>query len=207
MISLKDLEFDANGLIPAVIQDFFTDKVLMVAYMNRQSLNITLEEGYTCFFSRSRNELWRKGATSGNRQRVVEILADCDTDTLLIKVQKDGPACHTGSESCFFNEVYRDEQEDRFTIDRLYSLILDRKKNPKEGSYTNYLFEKGIEKILKKVGEEDAEVIIAAMKGSHTETVYEISDLCYHILVLMVEMEILPGEIVNELASRHRVKQ
>lgn len=204
MISLDDIKFNENGLIPAVIQDFFTKEVLMVAFMNRESLEVTLKEGYTCFWSRSRKELWRKGETSGNKQKVVTIVSDCDNDTLLVKVIKDGPACHTGNESCFFNEIFKDDEKREFGIDTLYRIIKDRKDNPKEGSYTNYLFDKGIEKILKKVGEENAEVIIAAMKGSHEETVYEISDLCYHVLVLMVEQNILSAEILAELASRHK---
>ena len=204
MISLDDIKFNENGLIPAVIQDFFTKEVLMVAFMNRESLEVTLKEGYTCFWSRSRKELWRKGETSGNKQKVVTIVSDCDNDTLLVKVIKDGSACHTGNESCFFNEIFKDDEKREFGIDTLYRIIKDRKDNPKEGSYTNYLFDKGIEKILKKVGEENAEVIIAAMKGSHEETVYEISDLCYHVLVLMVEQNILSAEILAELASRHK---
>jgi len=204
MLSIDQLKFDEKGLIPAIVQDFFTKEVLMMAYMNEESLAITLEESYTCFFSRSRNELWRKGETSGNRQKVVEITGDCDNDTLLVKVIKNGPACHTGSESCFFNSIYEDESQAEFDLETLYSIVLDRKENPKENSYTNYLFDKGVEKILKKVGEESAEVIIAAMKGSHDETVYEISDLCYHLLVLMVEQNILTSEIITELSSRHK---
>jgi len=204
MITINDLKYDSNGLIPAVVQDFFTKHVLMLAYMNKESLEITLEEKYTCFWSRSRNELWRKGQTSGNRQKVISVSADCDTDTLLIKIIKEGPACHTGSESCFFNELFEDEDSREFSLQTLYSIIEDRKQNPKEGSYTNYLFREGIEKILKKVGEENAEVIIAAMSDSHEQTVYEIADLCYHVFVLMLEKGILPAEIVEELAKRHK---
>ena len=204
MIDIEELRFGENGLIPAIVQDLYTGEVLMMAYMNRESLGITIEENYTCFWSRSRQEIWRKGLTSGNRQKVAEITADCDFDTLLIKVIKDGPACHTNRESCFFNELWSDDSSREFTLKTLYSIILDRKENPKEGSYTNYLFDKGIEKILKKVGEEGAEVIIAAMKGSHEETVYETADLCYHILVLLAEQNILPGEILKELAGRHK---
>ncbi len=203
MLEIEELKFDQRGLIPAVVQDFYTDKVLMVAYMNKESLAITLDEKMTCFWSRSREELWRKGETSGNRQHVVSIAADCDADTLLIKVIKDGPACHTGSESCFFEDLYEDESQKNFSLSELYDMLVDRKLNPKENSYTNYLFDKGAEKILKKIGEECSEVIIGAMKDSREETVFEIADLCYHIMVLMVERGITNTDIIKELAGRH----
>ncbi len=199
------LKFDSNGLIPAVVQDFYTNEVLTVAYMNEESLKITLEEKMTCFFSRSRQQLWRKGETSGNRQHIVSIKADCDFDALVVKVIKDGPACHTGNESCFFNLLYMDNNKNDFSIDRLYDLIRGRKTEMKEGSYTTYLFQKGPDKILKKVGEECTEVIIGAAKNSKEETIFEISDLAYHLLVLMVEMNISVDEIRKELDSRHVV--
>lgn len=208
---IAKLKFDEKGLIPAVVQDFYTGEILTVAYMNAESLNITLEEKTTCFYSRSRQELWRKGATSGNRQHIVSIKADCDYDALVVKVIKDGPACHTGNESCFFNLIYKDENQNDFSIDALYKLIEGRKTDVKEGSYTTYLFSKGLDKIMKKVGEECTEVIIGAAKHSKEETIYEISDLAYHILVLMVEMGISLDDIRKELDSRHvidhKVKQ
>lgn len=211
MNSIDGLKFDDKGLIPAIVQDFKTGQVLMLAYMNRESLDITLKEKTTCFFSRSRQELWRKGSTSGNRQHVVSITADCDKDTLVVKVIKDGPACHTGEESCFFNPLYNDDSASKFSMQELYELIAERKRNPKEGSYTNYLFDKGMEKILKKIGEESTEVVISAMKHSNEETIFEISDLSYHILVLMVENGISVEDIYTELAARHvidhKVKQ
>ena len=182
---LDQLKFDEKGLIPAVVQDFYTKEVLTVAYMNRESLDITLREGKTCFWSRSRGELWRKGETSGNYQRVVSIKADCDADALVVEVIKDGPACHTGAESCFFQSIFEDETVARFSLEALYDLLVGRNEQRPEGSYTTYLFEKGKEKILKKVGEECTEVIIGAMKDSREETIYEISDLCYHVLVLV----------------------
>ncbi len=200
---IKELKFDDKGLIPAVVQDFFTGEVLTVAYMNAESLAITLEEKMTCFFSRSRQELWRKGETSGNRQHIVSIKTDCDKDALVVKVIKDGPACHTGAESCFFNLLYKDDARTDFSIDALYDLIKGRKTTMQEGSYTTYLFTKGIDKIMKKVGEECTEVIIGAAKNSKEETIYEISDLAYHILVLMVEMGITVDDIRKELDSRH----
>ena len=199
------IKFDKAGLVPAVIQDFFTGEVLMLGYMNDESLAITLEEKRTCFYSRSRQELWRKGETSGNVQHVMSVKADCDADSLVIKVVKDGPACHTGAESCFFQTIYKDEDKQKFTIEILYQLILERKKNIQEGSYTSYLFSKGIEKISKKVGEESTEVVIAAIKQDKREMVFEISDLCYHILVLMAECGISTEEILAELESRHVV--
>jgi phosphoribosyl-ATP pyrophosphohydrolase/phosphoribosyl-AMP cyclohydrolase len=203
--NLDELKFDERGLIPAIVQEYSTGKVLMVAYMNRQSLEISLAERKTCFYSRSRGELWRKGETSGNYQEIVSIKADCDGDALLIKVVKAGPACHTGEESCFYDDIFADENYKDFSMDDLYSLVLGRKTEKKEGSYTTYLFEKGKEKILKKVGEECSEVIIGAMKNSKEETVYELSDLAYHALVLMAEMGISPADIRAELAGRHVV--
>lgn len=207
---INSLKFDKDGLIPAVVQDFYTKEVLTVAYMNRESLEISLKEKKTCFFSRSRQELWRKGETSGNFQHIVSIVADCDKDALTVQVIKDGPACHTGSESCFFNPVYKDEETEEFSIDGLYALLQGRKKELPEGSYTTYLFSKGMDKILKKIGEESTEVIIGA-KNSREEAVYEIADLTYHVMVLMVEMGISLDDIRKELAGRHvidhKVKQ
>lgn len=200
-----DLKFDEKGLIPAVVQDFYTKQVLTVAYMNQESLGITMKEGYTCFFSRSRQELWRKGETSGNRQKVVNITADCDGDALTVEVIKDGPACHTGAESCFFNEIYQAEDETPFSYEGLYEMIRGRKIEPKEGSYTTYLFDKGMDKILKKVGEESTEVIIAGAKADREETIYEIADLAYHVMVMMVEQGIDLKDVTAELAKRHVV--
>ena len=199
-----ELKYNSDGLIPAIVQDHYSKKVLMLAYMNAESLDITIKEGKTCFFSRSRQELWRKGETSGNTQQVVSIRTDCDKDTLLIDVIKNGPACHTGSESCFFEDVVAPEAEE-FSYEGLYEMLLGRKINKKEGSYTTYLFEKGIDKILKKVGEEYTEVIIGAKGGDKAETVYEIADLLYHITVLMIEMGISLEEVTAELAKRHIV--
>ena len=198
-----DLKFGSDGLIPAIVQDHFTNKVLMLAYMNEESLKISIEEGKTCFYSRSRNELWRKGETSGNFQEIVSIKTDCDRDTLLIDVIKNGPACHTGSETCFFESIK--EGEEAFSYEGLYKMLLDRKLNKKEGSYTTYLFEKGIDKILKKVGEECTEVIIGAKGGDKDETVFEIADLLYHITVMMIEMGISLDDVTKELAKRHIV--
>lgn len=200
-----DLKFDEKGLIPAVVQDYYSKQVLTVAYMNRESLDITMKEGYTCFFSRSRQELWRKGETSGNRQKVVSITADCDGDSLTVEVIKDGPACHTGAESCFFNEVFTAEDETPFSFEGLYNMIRGRKLRPKEGSYTTYLFDKGMDKILKKVGEECTEVIIAGAKEDKEETIYEIADLAYHVMVMMVQQGIEMKDIIAELAKRHVV--
>lgn len=202
-MKIEKLKFDDKGLIPAVVQDAKTGGVLTLAYMNRESLGITLNEGKTCFFSRSRNCLWRKGETSGNVQKVVRISADCDGDALLIEVEPKGPACHTGEQSCFFDRLVGEGE--RFTLEALAALIKNRREQPKEGSYTNYLFDKGREKILKKVGEESTEVIVAAMKDSAEETVYELADLCYHALVLMVEMGIPVSRVMSELESRHVV--
>ena len=200
-----ELKFDEKGLIPAIVQDHYTKEVLTLAYMNAESLAITIDEGYTCFWSRSRSELWRKGETSGNRQRVVSITADCDKDALVVEVVKSGPACHTGAESCFFNPVYLSDELKQFSYEGLYDLIAGRKTDPKEGSYTTYLFEKGMDKILKKVGEECTEVIIGGSKGDKAETVYEIADLCYHVMVLMVQMGITVEDITRELEKRHVV--
>ena len=204
-MNLDDLTFDAAGLIPAVVQDFFTRDVLTVAYMNRESLAITLAEGRTCFWSRSRQELWRKGETSGNVQYVVSVRADCDGNALVVEVVKDGPACHLGTDSCFTKQLFKDESIQRFTLDALYALLCERNERRPEGSYTTYLFAEGTEKILKKVGEEATEVIIAAMKGDEGETVYEIADLCYHVLVLMAASGIGLDEVRAELADRHVV--
>ena len=208
---VSKIKFDDKGLIPAIIQDCYTNEVLMLAYMNKEALQITIEEGKTCFYSRSRQELWRKGETSGNIQNVISIAVDCDYDTLLIKVLKEGPACHTGNESCFFNDIITMDKQGLFDMVDLYMLIAGRKTDKKEGSYTSYLFDKGKEKILKKVGEESTEVVVAAMKDDRRETIFEISDLAYHVLVLMAQMDIKPFEIKAELAKRHvldkKVKQ
>ncbi len=211
MICIDDLKFDEKGLIPAIVVDAENKDVLTLAYMNKESLEITLKEKRTCFWSRSRQELWRKGETSGNYQSVLAITADCDKDALLIKVDKAGPACHTGAESCFFNELYVDVENKEFSLKGLYSLLEQRKRERPEGSYTTYLFEKGLDKILKKVGEECTEVIIAGKAEDRKETVYEIADLTYHVLVLMAQMGISVEEVKAELASRHiidhKVKQ
>ena len=206
-----ELKFDEKGLIPAIIQDFYTKKMLMLAYMNKESLEISMKEGRTCFFSRSRNELWRKGESSGNQQQIVSIKADCDGDALVIEVIKDGPACHTGADSCFFNPVFSSAELPQFSMDGLYEMIEGRKSEPKEGSYTTYLFEKGMDKILKKIGEECTETIIAGAKKDKQEAIFEIADLTYHIMVMMAEMGLRPEDIIKELAKRHvidnKVKQ
>jgi phosphoribosyl-ATP pyrophosphohydrolase/phosphoribosyl-AMP cyclohydrolase len=206
-----ELKFDEKGLIPAIVQDHYTKEVLTLAYMNQESLAITIDERRTCFWSRSRQELWRKGETSGNVQHVVSITADCDCDALVIDVVKDGPACHTGAESCFFNELYLSDELKAFSYQGLYELIQGRRTNPQEGSYTTYLFNKGLDKILKKVGEESTEVIIAGRKEDKAETIYEIADLTYHVLVLMVQMGISVEDVTRELEKRHiidhKVKQ
>ena len=213
MININELKFDEKGLIPAIVIDNKTKKLLTLAYMSRESLEISIEKGLTCFFSRSRQELWLKGETSGNFQHIVSITADCDKDALQIIVEPDGPACHTGSFSCFENPVWENPEmaESCFSLDSLMKLIEGRKTEKKEGSYTTYLFEKGIDKILKKVGEECTEVIIAGKADDKAETIYEISDLTYHVLVLMVQMGISIDDIKRELASRHvidhKVKQ
>lgn len=209
--NLGFVKFDENGLVPAIVQDLYTKQVLTLAYMNEESLRITLEEERTCFWSRSRQTLWRKGEESGNVQHVVNVTADCDGDALVVQVIKEGPACHTGAESCFHNEVAQSEDHSAFSYQGLYDLIEGRKTAPKEGSYTTYLFEKGMDKILKKVGEESTEVIIGAAKGDKEEATYEVADLTYHILVMMVEMGIPLTDVTKELASRHvidhKVKQ
>lgn len=211
MINIDELKFDKDGLIPAVVVDEVTKKVLTVAYMNKESLKISMEKGLTCFFSRSRQELWLKGETSGNYQHIVSITADCDKDALTVVVEKDGPACHTGEDSCFYNPVYRSEELSEFSLEGLYALLKGRNEERPEGSYTTYLFEKGRDKILKKIGEESTEVIIAAKADDKKETVYEIADLAYHAMVLMVEMGISLEDVHKELASRHvidhKVKQ
>lgn len=211
MVTIDELKFDEKGLIPAVVVDLYTREVLTLAYMNRESLQISMDEGRTCFWSRSRQELWRKGETSGNVQHIVDIVADCDKDALVVIVEKEGPACHTGAESCFHNYLWESDERHDFTVEGLMDLLKGRKTNPKEGSYTTYLFEKGIDKILKKVGEESTEVIIAAKAGDKRETIYEVADLMYHVMVMMVEMGISTQDILAELASRHvidkKVKQ
>ena len=211
MLDIEKLKFDEKGLIPAIVVDSVTKKVLTLAYMNRESLKISMEKGLTCFWSRSRQELWLKGETSGNYQHIVSITADCDYDALTVVVEPDGPACHTGTFSCFENPVWESEELHEFSLQGLMSLIEGRKLNPQEGSYTTYLFNKGLDKILKKVGEECTEVIIAAKAEDKKETIYEIADLAYHTLVLMTEAGISLEEIHRELASRHvidhKVKQ
>lgn len=210
-MNIEELVFDEKGLIPAIVQDYYTKEVLTVAYMNKEALKITLDEGYTCFYSRSRKTLWRKGETSGNTQKVVSITSDCDKDALVIEVIKNGPACHTGNESCFFNLEYVNPEETPFSYIGLYEMLRGRKTDPKEGSYTTYLFEKGMDKILKKVGEESTEVIIAGAKGDKEEAIYEIADLAYHVMVMMVEQDIKIEDVTAELAKRHvidhKVKQ
>ena len=211
MLNIDELKFDEKGLIPAIVVDAITKKVLTLAYMSRESLEISMEKGLTCFWSRSRQELWLKGESSGNYQHIVSITADCDMDALTVVVEKDGPACHTGTDTCFTNEVYQAEDRHEFCIEGLYDLLVGRKENMPEGSYTTYLFQKGIDKILKKVGEECTEVIIAGKADDKKETIYEIADLAYHVMVLMVEMGISVEDIQKELASRHiidhKVKQ
>ena len=211
MVTIDELKFDEKGLIPAVVVDYATRRVLMLAYMNRESLAISLEKGLTCFWSRSRNELWLKGATSGNYQHIISVTADCDRDSLVIEVKADGPACHLGTDSCFEYPVYKSDTQEGFTTDALMEMILDRKINKKEGSYTSYLFDKGLDKILKKVGEDSTEVIIAGKARDKAETVYEIADLVYHVMVLMAESGISLDDVRAELGRRHvidkKVKQ
>lgn len=211
MFDIEKLKFDKDGLIPAVVVDAYTKRVLTVAYMNKESLKISMEKGLTCFYSRSRDELWLKGETSGNYQHIVSITADCDMDALTVVVEKDGPACHLNTDSCFTNEVYQSDERHEFTMNGLYDLLVGRKKDKPEGSYTTYLFEKGTDKILKKIGEECTEVIIAGKADDKKETIYEIADLAYHTMVLMVQMGISIEDIQRELASRHiidhKVKQ
>lgn len=202
ILNIDKLKFDDNGLIPAIIIDYYTKEVLTLAYMNKESLDISLKEGKTCFYSRSRKEFWRKGETSKNYQHIQSIKSDCDNDALVIEVIKDGPACHTGAESCFMNEIYQKENYKDFSVYKLYELIKGRKINMTEGSYTTYLFNSGIDKILKKIGEESSEVIIGAKNGSKEEIIYELSDLLYHSLVLMVEKNITLNDIKDELSKR-----
>ncbi len=203
MLSIDELKFDEKGLIPAVVVDAITKKVLTVAYMNRESLEISMEKGLTCFYSRSRQQLWLKGETSGNYQHIVSITADCDGDALVVMVEKDGPACHKGTDSCFTNPVWESQDKQEFSLQGLYDMLVGRNENRPEGSYTTYLFEKGIDKILKKVGEECTEVIIAGKADDKKETIYELADLAYHAMVLMVQMGITVEDVHKELASRH----
>ena len=212
MITIEDLKFDEKGLIPAIVVDSITKKVLTLAYMNKESLGISMDKEKTCFWSRSRAELWLKGETSGNYQHIVSITADCDKDALVVVVEKDGPACHTGSDSCFDeNVLWESDTLSEFSLQSLMDLLIGRKEEKKEGSYTTYLFEKGLDKILKKVGEESTEVIIAAKDNDKKETIYEIADLAYHVMVMMIEMGISLEDVHRELASRHvidhKVKQ
>ncbi len=210
-MNIDELKFDDKGLIPAIVVDAITKRVLTLAYMNRESLQISMEKGLTCFWSRSRQELWLKGETSGNYQHIVSITADCDKDDLVVVVEADGPACHTGTTSCFENPVFDSDDLNEFSYEGLMKLLLGRKLEKKEGSYTSYLFEKGTDKILKKIGEEATEVIIAGKAKDKNEAIYEIADLCYHVMVLMIQMGISLEDIHKELASRHvidkKVKQ
>ena len=211
MLNIDELKYDSHGLIPAIVVDASTQKVLTLAYMNRESLAVSMEEGRTCFWSRSRRELWRKGETSGNVQHIVDITADCDRDALVVRVDKEGPACHLGTDSCFNQRVFEGDRGEPFSVEGLYRLLQGRKRDLPEGSYTTYLFQKGVDKMLKKVGEECTEVIIGGKAGDRAETVYEIADLMYHVMVLMAEMGISVEDIRAELASRHvidhKVKQ
>ena len=211
MLNIDTLKFDEKGLIPAIVVDAVSKKVLTLAYMNRESLKISMEKGLSCFWSRSRQELWLKGETSGNYQHIVSITADCDGDALVVMVEKDGPACHLGTDSCFENPLWQSDERQEFSLQGLYAMLQGRKENLPEGSYTTYLFQKGMDKILKKVGEECTEVIIAAKGDDRAETVYELADLAYHAMVLMVQMGISVEDIHRELASRHiidhKVKQ
>ena len=211
MLNIDELKFDEKGLIPAIVVDGTSGDVLTLAYMNRESLEISIKEERTCFWSRSRQELWRKGETSGALQHIIDITADCDYDSLVVKVNKDGPACHTGAESCFHNLLWESENNHAFTMEGLMDMLRGRKETPKEGSYTSYLFDKGLDKILKKVGEESTEVIIAGKAEDKAETIYEIADLAYHVMVLMLELGISLDDVKKELASRHvidkKVKQ
>ena len=211
MLNIDELKFDERGLIPAIVVDAWSRKVLTLAYMNRESLEISMKEQKTCLYSRSRQCLWRKGETSGNFQHIVSITADCDRDALVVLVDKDGPACHLGTDSCFNDRVFESDERGEFSFDGLFELLKGRKRDLPKGSYTTYLFQKGLDKILKKVGEESTEVIIAAKAEDRKETVYEIADLAYHLMVLMVEQGISTDEIRKELASRHvidhKVKQ
>ena len=210
-LDVKKLKFDERGLIPAIVIDTDTRRVLMLAYMNEESLRISMEKGLTCFFSRSRGQLWLKGETSGNYQHIVSITADCDRDTLLVEVRKDGPACHLGTESCFCEVIFEGDEPPAFQYEDLMEMLRGRRDNPKEGSYTTYLFQKGLDKMLKKVGEETTEVIIAAKDHDRENTIYEIGDLMYHVMVLMLEAGISLDDVKREMASRHvidkKVKQ
>ncbi|MBQ9008947.1 MAG: bifunctional phosphoribosyl-AMP cyclohydrolase/phosphoribosyl-ATP diphosphatase HisIE [Clostridia bacterium] len=211
MIDVNELKFDAQGLIPAIVIDTETRDVLTLAYMNRESLRISMEKGLTCFYSRSRQELWLKGETSGNYQHIVSITADCDRDALVVEVRKDGPACHLGTDSCFTAPVFEGEEPPAFQYEALMNMLKGRKENPTEGSYTSYLFSKGLDKILKKIGEESTEVIISAKDHDRANTIYEIGDLMYHVMVLMIEEGISLEDIRREMAGRHvidhKVKQ
>ena len=211
MIDTTSLKFDERGLIPAIVIDTETRRVLMLAYMNEESLRLSMEKGLTCFYSRSRQQLWLKGETSGNYQHIVSITADCDRDTLLVEVRKDGPACHLGTESCFSDVIFEGDEPPAFQYEDLMEMLRGRRDNPKEGSYTTYLFQKGLDKMLKKVGEETTEVIIAAKDHDRANTIYEIGDLMYHVMVLMLEAGISLEDIKREMASRHvidkKVKQ
>ena len=211
MLDIKELKYDENGLIPAIVQDVRTRRVLMLAWMNEESLRVSMEKELCCFWSRSRGELWLKGETSGNYQHIVSITTDCDRDTLLILAEPDGPACHLGTESCFEYPLWESSSRGDFTLSGLMGLLEGRKKDRPEGSYTTYLFDKGLDKILKKVGEESTEVIIAAKAEDKKETIYEIADLAYHVMVLMTQAGISLEEVRQELASRHvidhKVKQ
>ena len=211
MLNIDELKFDEKGLIPAIVVDAVTKKVLTLAYMNRESLEVSMEKGLTCFWSRSRQELWLKGETSGNYQHIVSITADCDNDALVVMVEKEGPACHLGTDSCFTKAFYQSDDRHEFSLNGLYDMLKERNEQRPQGSYTTYLFEKGIDKILKKVGEECTEVIIAGKANDKAETVYELADLAYHAMVLMVQMGISVEDIHKELASRHiidhKVKQ
>lgn len=211
MVNIEELNFDKDGLIPAIVVDSITKRVLTLAYMNKESLKISMERKLTCFWSRSRQELWLKGETSGNYQHIVSITADCDKDALVVVVEPEGPACHLGTESCFENELFQSDERHEFSYGGLMTLIEGRKTDKIEGSYTTYLFEKGLDKMLKKVGEECTEVIIAAKAEDKKETIYEIADLAYHVMVLMIEQGISLEDIHKELASRHvidhKVKQ
>ncbi len=211
MVNIEELKFDAQGLIPAIVVDAVTKKVLTLAYMNKESLAITIKQKKTCFYSRSRQQLWLKGETSGNYQHVVSITADCDNDALVVVVEKDGPACHLGTDSCFNYPVFNNDELTEFSYEGLLELLKGRKKDKPAGSYTTYLFDKGLDKMLKKVGEESTEVIVAAKNNDKNETIYEIADLAYHVMVLMVEMGISLEDIHKELSSRHvidhKVKQ
>ena len=210
-LDVKGLKYDERGLIPAIVIDTETRRVLMLAYINEESLRLSMEKGLTCFYSRSRQKLWLKGETSGNYQHIVSITADCDRDTLLVEVRKDGPACHLGTESCFSDVIFEGDEPPAFQYEDLMEMLRGRRDNPKEGSYTTYLFQKGLDKMLKKVGEETTEVIIAAKDHDRANTIYEIGDLMYHVMVLMLEAGISLEDIKREMASRHvidkKVKQ